>query len=142
MTASRSPTREHFHGHHISETSARFPASDQLIKMDNFGAVSITGIYSAALPIGLSRCNRCRGDRAGELQQRINAAIASQAPSLSIAAGDYHFGNRTLLVQDASNLRLVAAVKATRPLLAPVDIRLRLTAWKEHVHFVASHSML
>ena len=84
----------------------------------------------------------CCGDRAGELQQRINAAIASQAPSLSIAAGDYHFGNRTLLVQDASNLRLVAAVKATRPLLAPVGIRLRLTAWKEHVHFVASHSML
>ena len=107
--------------------------------MAYFGVASITGIYSAALAIGLSRC---RGDRAGELQQRINAAIASQAPSLSIAAGDYHFGNRTLLVQDASNLRLVAAVKATRPLLAPVDIRLRLTAWKEHVHFVASHSML
>ena len=47
-------------------------------------------------------------DPAAELQLKINAAIASGAGRLGIPAGDYLFGNRTLLVQDAHNLRLEA----------------------------------
>lgn len=47
-------------------------------------------------------------DPAGELQLKINAAVASKAQKLKIPGGDYYFGNKTLLVQDATNLRLEA----------------------------------
>eukprot|EP01047_Picozoa_sp_COSAG01_P074502 COSAG01_NODE_12470_length_1733_cov_1.798042_2_plen_412_part_00 len=54
-----------------------------------------------------------RDDPAAALQQQINDAISSRAPSLSIAAGGHHFGNRTLLIQDAANLELRAAGPVT-----------------------------
>ena len=52
---------------------------------------------------------RAAGDPAEALQARIDAAIAASAPLVTVAAGTYNFGNRTLLVQDASNLEIRAA---------------------------------
>jgi|EP01046_Picozoa_sp_COSAG06_P008390 hypothetical protein len=48
-------------------------------------------------------------DPAGDLQRKIDAAIASGSPQLEIPAGDYLFGNRTLLIAKASDFALVAA---------------------------------
>lgn len=50
------------------------------------------------------------GDPAAALQQKIDTAIAARARSLSIPAGDYRFGNRTLLIQDATNLKAAGPV--------------------------------
>lgn len=48
-------------------------------------------------------------DPAADLQQKINQAVGSGVAQLSIAAGDYFFGNRTLLIQGARNFALRAA---------------------------------
>ena len=60
-----------------------------------------SGVVLSATPI----------DPAADLQQKINAAIASGAATLNVAAGDYFFGNRTLLIQDATNFELRAAAR-------------------------------
>jgi len=62
-----------------------------------------SGVVLSATPI----------DPAADLQQKINAAIASGAATLNVAAGDYFFGNRTLLIQDATNFELRAAGPVT-----------------------------
>ena len=48
-------------------------------------------------------------DPAGDLQARITAAIARSAPSLAVPAGIYSFGNRTLLIENATDFALLAA---------------------------------
>ena len=48
-------------------------------------------------------------DPAAELQAKIDGAIAAGAPSLAVEAGDYHFGNRTLLIENATDFALLAA---------------------------------
>ena len=48
-------------------------------------------------------------DPAGDLQRKIDAAIASGSPQLEVPAGDYLFGNRTLLIANATDFALVAA---------------------------------
>ncbi len=48
-------------------------------------------------------------DPAEDLQRRIDAAIRSGVKDLSVAAGDYFFGNRTLRIQGAQNFTLRAA---------------------------------
>ncbi len=53
------------------------------------------------------------GDPAGELQAQIDQAIRDGAPALTVAPGDYRFGNRTLLIQDATNFALVASGAVT-----------------------------
>ena len=49
-----------------------------------------------------------RGDPAAALQARIDAAIVSGTNLVSVPAGEYYFGNRTLLVQDARDLAIMA----------------------------------
>ena len=41
-------------------------------------------------------------------QTKIDAAVAAKAPLVTVAAGTYNFGNRTLLVQGAANLEIRA----------------------------------
>jgi hypothetical protein len=53
------------------------------------------------------------GDPAAALQRQIDAAIAAKDDSLSIPAGDYRFGNRTLIIQDATDLVIQAAGPVT-----------------------------
>ena len=48
-------------------------------------------------------------DPAGELQRAIDAAVARGAPSLTVRAGHYLFGNRTLLIANARDFTLRAA---------------------------------
>jgi hypothetical protein len=49
-------------------------------------------------------------DLAAQLQANISAAIAKQSPQqLAVAAGRYLFGNRTLLIENATDFALVAA---------------------------------
>lgn len=52
-------------------------------------------------------------DPAGELQAQITQAIRDGVPALTVAPGDYRFGNRTLLIQDAANFALVASGAVT-----------------------------
>ena len=48
-------------------------------------------------------------DPAGLLQRQINAAIAKGRPELIVPGGRYLFGNRTLLIENATNFALLAA---------------------------------
>ena len=47
-------------------------------------------------------------DPAGGLQAEIDSAIARGAPSLPVPAGIYNFGNRTLLIENATDFTLLA----------------------------------
>ena len=47
-------------------------------------------------------------DPAGGLQAEIDSAIAHGAPSLPVPAGIYNFGNRTLLIENATDFTLLA----------------------------------
>ena len=48
-------------------------------------------------------------DPAAELQRRINTAIAHGSPTVMVAPGNYFFGNRTLLIENATDFVLAAA---------------------------------
>ena len=52
-------------------------------------------------------------DPAADLQEKIDLAISSGAAQLSVAPGDYFFGNRTLLIQDAKDFVLRATGNVT-----------------------------
>ena len=47
-------------------------------------------------------------DPARDLQTKIDAAIASRSPQLTVPAGNYFFGNRTLLIENATDFALLA----------------------------------
>ena len=65
-------------------------------------AVAALGVLSMATTYGPS-------SRAVALQDEITSSIARGAASVSIAAGDYYFGNTTLAIHHAHNLTLRAA---------------------------------
>ena len=72
--------------------------------------ISVVSLAQAAAP-----------DPAAALQEKINAAISAKAALVTVDAGTYNFGNRTLLVQDASNLEIRAAggLDGARRLVSP-----------------------
>ena len=71
------------------------------------------GLYTKIATLGVSSASpdmlaarpQPAGDPAGELQQRITSAIKSGTAELVVPPGEYHFGNRTLLVEDATDFR-------------------------------------
>lgn len=50
-------------------------------------------------------------DPAADLQRKIIAAIANGTPGVMIPSGNYFFGNRTLLIENATNFKITAAGK-------------------------------
>jgi hypothetical protein len=67
--------------------------------------------WSAAEPQQLDE--QLGDDPAGALQRRMDLAVRAKEPQLLVPAGDYRFGNRTLLLQDATDFALVASGPVT-----------------------------
>jgi len=56
-------------------------------------------------------------DPAALLQRAVAAAIAANAPLVTVAAGTYNFGNRTFLIAGARDLEIRAAGHVVRTML-------------------------